>query len=148
MLIKVLFSTQTDELRHLPNRSARNQSGGCVCVHPQYAAACSDSSRHFCSVTAVVCRQFSHMTRGGGGGEGAASLHPVSFLGQDGGRGVVVGTHGAYELMWTGETLEAWWCRLDPQWDSGACVVCHGGWMLHSCLHSLLSRYSLVLCCL
>lgn len=46
------------------------------------AAAAAHSSRHFCSVTAVVCRQFSHMTRGGAGG----GLHPSSqcllFLGK------------------------------------------------------------------
>lgn len=44
----------------------------CMCA---WSAAVSHSSRRFCSVTAVVCRQFSHMTRGE-----PSSLLPVSAL--------------------------------------------------------------------
>lgn len=43
-----------------------NVAGSCACIHT--TAAGSDSSRRFCSVTAVVCRRFSHMTAEGGGG--------------------------------------------------------------------------------
>lgn len=139
-----------------PKSIHQNQCG--VCVRPRCAAAASDSSRRFCSVTAVVHGSVIWLQRGvgwkewlsgggGGGGENGTSLLPVSFLGQDGGRGVVVGTHGAYELMWAGETLKAWRRRLHLQRHSGACVLCvTERWMLHSCLRSLLSRYSLVLC--
>lgn len=125
MLIKVLFSTQTDELRHLPNRSTRNQSGGCVRVHPQYAATCSDPSRRFCSVTAVVCRQFSHMTRGVGRVLRLSTL--CRFWGKMAAVALLLVPMVHMNWCETGETLEAWWCRLDPQWDSGACVVCHRG---------------------
>lgn len=64
----------------------------------------------------------------GGGGVRPSSQ---SFLGQDGGCSVVVGTHGAYESMWAGETLEAWWCiHSDP--DTALYMLCV---MLHECLH-------------
>lgn len=48
----------------------------------QSAAAASDSSRRFCSVTAVVCRQFSHMTWVLGVGGLCPSSQCLLFLGK------------------------------------------------------------------
>lgn len=68
----------------------------------------------------------------GGGGVRPSSQ---SFLGQDGGCSVVVGTHGAYESMWAGEWLEAWRCiHSDP--DTALYMLCvTEGRMLHERLH-------------
>lgn len=50
-----------------------------VCIR---SAAASDSSRRFCSVTAVVCRQFSHMTSVWGWGGLCPSSQCLLFLGK------------------------------------------------------------------
>lgn len=53
-----------------PKSIPQNQCGGCVHVHPHHAAAGSDSSRRFCSVTAVVRGSVIWLQREWGGRNG------------------------------------------------------------------------------
>lgn len=139
----ILFPPQSDEHLHLIMLRWRDSESkwikgntmwkSVLCCDRARSAAASHSSRRFCSVTAVVCRQFSHMTWGGE----TSSLLPVSALfGQDGCCSIVV-ARAVYESMWS-ET---------KTWDVCWSIVLHwhrpqllrhmlhtGHWVLLQCL--------------
>lgn len=99
-----------------------NVAGSCACIHT--TAAGSDSSRRFCSVTAVVCRRFSHMTAEGGGG--ASLLLPAVF----GARWRLQRCCWYPWCMWINVSRRhIGSMAMHPQWPghSAVYVACHGG---------------------